>query len=169
MPAYGNQKDYAIIHLFFHMAIELQLVRKVSSNNQMILTIHKQRLSSFESLTDSEKHVTLLETFWTKLDWKTLQRGPYPRTPNNIDALFDYLNEFPAGEILIVKDIHNLKDFIEKYDHFLYFFDCFGLWKFEINNEISYQKDSDIKIVAKSIELTTLFKTLHENPPLFQE
>lgn len=160
VPTHGNQEDYPMVHLFFQLALELDLIRKVVFKNQSILIIYKERLSSYQKLTNSEKYVTLLETFWTKLDWKTLQKGKRSRWPSNIDILFEYFKNISSSKAFSVKEVPEIEKGIEYYDHFLFYFSYFGFWEFTIDEDISYQPDSYVSVAAKTIKLTPLLKTL---------
>lgn len=159
VPSHGNQRDYPMIHLFFHLALDVKLIRKVGTKSGIVLTVQQEGLSSYKKLTRSEQYVTLVETFWMNLDWEELQfrqRG----APSNIDILFDYLNQFPAGTRLPLEQYDELERRLDRYEYFLYYFSYFGFWELEIDD--SYQPDHYLKVKAKSIKTTPLFRKLVE-------
>src|SRR5690625_4787874 len=64
----GDQIDYPVIHLFFHLGLELDLIRKIGTKGNIFLEIEPNRFSPYKKLTESEQYITLLEMFWINLD-----------------------------------------------------------------------------------------------------
>src|SRR5690606_32226762 len=161
VPLKSNQPANPLLHLFFHLAFKLELLKKASLGSGIIATIHEENVADFQSMTKSERYVSLLECFWTKADWNELQGGYFQQAPSNIDFLFEDLLDFPPNKELLVSKDQNFDDRIYNYEHFLFYLDFFGLWKVVIDEEKSNEHSINHH-VAKSITLTPLFKQLQE-------
>ena len=93
----SNQIGYPLLHFYFQLAVELELVQKRAMGSAIVATIHGDSLAAFKSLTATEQYVSLLECFWMKANWRELQGGRYSREPYNVDALFGYLKNTPTN------------------------------------------------------------------------
>lgn len=155
----SNQPAYPLLHLFFHLALQLELLQKRSVGGGMIAAVHREHLVEFKRMTPSERYVSLLECFWTEADWKELQGGYYGKAPSNVDVLFEFLEPFPANKELKVSRYGNLKYVLFDYEHFLFYFSYFGLWNIVLDEEKTKEKSVNYH-EAKTIVLTPLFKCL---------
>lgn len=156
----SNQIGYPLLHLFFQLAVELELVQKRAMGSAIVATIHVDNLAVFKSLTTTEQYVTLLDCFWMKANWRELQGGRYHREPYNMDALFAYLENVPTDKELKVRQDPELINLLYEFGYFLLYFSYFGFWQVQLDEE----KRKENHYRAKTIELLPLFKQL--TPPL---
>ncbi|MFY3791804.1 IS1096 element passenger TnpR family protein [Ureibacillus sp. MALMAid1270] len=152
----SNQPAYPILHLFFILGLELKLLQKTSTGSGIKATVNEQRLGVYRSLTPSEQYVTLLECFWLKADWDELQGGYHRRGPDNVDFLFETLSAYPIDTKIEISQEKDLEDMLYRYNHFLFYFELFGLWKVEIDDEMTNRLSVNYH-GAKSLILTPLF------------
>lgn len=87
----SNQSAYPLLHLFFHLGLKLRLLQKKILNRSLVVEINGELFSQFKKKTASEQYVTLLDCFWTEVDWESLQKQNFRHIPSNVDRLFDYL------------------------------------------------------------------------------
>jgi hypothetical protein len=158
----GNQPDYPLIHLFFHLGLTLDLVRIVSSKSGAVFAVNAERIAIYKSLTPTEKFVSHLIAFWIDVDWEKIQEGYYKHAPQNIDFLFELLGPFPASEKIKMNKVKHLKQELFQFEHFLYYFSYFGLWHVTIDEENSHQPGRTKHKLAKTIELTPFYKWVEE-------
>jgi Plasmid pRiA4b ORF-3-like protein len=65
------QLAFSLLNTFFFIAqtAELFYVKKNEKNSKNELFIKEDRIRVYDSMTDDEKYITLLEAFWCYLDW----------------------------------------------------------------------------------------------------
>ncbi|WP_176448131.1 hypothetical protein [Lentibacillus sp. CBA3610] len=154
---YGNQDDYPMIHLLFHLTLTLGLTYKTWSKSGASLMTDPSRIDIFQELNTTEKYITLLNTFWTNMDWDELQKGRIGKVPSNVDLLLEYLEEQPFAKTLHVTE-SDLAMYLYSYESFLYYFDYFGFWEFEEKDALTESTDYPREIEPKSIKLMPTFK-----------
>lgn len=159
-PEKGNQDDYPLIHLFFHLALTLHLTYKTGSKSSASLLTDSDRVATYKVLNVVEQYVTLLDTFWTKTDWEEIQKGRVGKVPSNIDFLLENLEEMPFAKNIQVDEADRLDDQLDSYENFLYYFGYFGLWKFEPKSMNSVNVDYARGTEPKSIKLMPRLKKL---------
>ncbi|WP_332628566.1 IS1096 element passenger TnpR family protein [Halalkalibacter flavus] len=158
----GNQPDYPLIHLFYHLAITLELVGKESMSGGEVLVVDVERVSLFKELPISGQFFSLLIAFWIEVDWDLLQEGYHKGAPDNILFLFEQLESHPAGKVIELSKYDILQQLLSRFEHFLHYFYYFGLWDVKIDEQKSYQPGSVKHKQAKSIKLTPFYKLLEE-------
>ena len=159
--ARSNQPGFAILHLFCTLGLELRLLQKNRTASGATLMLDPKRIADFQSLTVSEQYVTLLDCFWQKANWRDLEGGYFERAPENIDILFKKLAAYPANSEIRISEDEDLRRMLYNYEHFLFYFEFFGLWKVEINEEAS-RRVSTTYNVAKTLVLTPFFKQIQD-------
>ena len=152
----SNQIGYPLLHFYFQLAVELELVQKRAMGSAIVATIHGDNLASFKSLTATEQYVSLLECFWMKANWRELQGGRYSREPYNVDALFGYLESTPTNQVLNVRKDPKLTNILYEFSYFLLYFSYFGFWYVQLDEE----ERKENRFRAKSITLLPLYKQL---------
>lgn len=152
----SNQIGYPLLHLFFQLAIKLELIQKRASGSTSVAAIHEENLALFKTMTTSEQYVSLLDCFWMHADWRELQGGRYHREPYTIKSLFTYLEQFPIHNKVVISKDRELSNLLYDYGYFLLYFSYFGLWQVVLDEE--ERKDNHYR--AKTIELQPLFKQL---------
>lgn len=162
VPLKNNQPGYPLLHLFFLVSIELDLLRKEPLHSQKTVTLQSKRYEEFMKLTTSEQYVALLEVFWMKVDWDYLQGGYFEMAPHSIDILFDKLDDYPANKIIYINKNDILRRLFFDFENFLYYFHYFGFWEV-VFDENETKKVSPTYRAAKSIILTPLFKRVQES------
>lgn len=115
------QYKYLLLHLFYYLAIGGKIL-KIDYSRSTKYLIKNKNFETYKKLSESEKYLFLLETFWLDCDWEKLQA---PKTNTDIEYdLENYLDEIMNQREPIVNDQlkYNLGAFI-KYLNFL------GLWE----------------------------------------
>lgn len=74
MPATANQSAYPHMHLFYHLAFELDLLQSMGQT----VMLNKECADEFMDMTRSEKYVSLLNCFWTLVSWRALNDNRPP-------------------------------------------------------------------------------------------
>lgn len=138
----ANQDDVPYVHLLYYIAMELRLIRKVTSKSISRLMIDEERVTAFKELKEAEKYVTLLEAFWTKVDWNELTKGYSRRYVSMVDFWLEELIEkdIPYGTWLYTAENHSCSlitygetfEQLLDYGYFLYYFEYFGLWEVQV-------------------------------------
>lgn len=153
-----TQTGYPLINLFYHLSITLDFIRVNRTPSTAEALIQKERINQFSALTETEQYVTLLQAFWTEIDWEVLQGEQWGRVPY-IPVLLGELEEFPAEERLEISKHGDLKFLLREYGQFFHHFSYFGFWRFEEDEEKSKGSPGRPKLtVAKTITLTHFFK-----------
>lgn len=159
--ARSNQPGFAILHLFCTLGLELRFLKKNRTASGATLTVNSKRVADYQSLTASEQYVTLLDCFWQQADWYELQGGYFEKAPDDIEFLFEALSAFPANVEIKISEDKDLGRMLYKYELFLFYFEFFGLWKVEIDEEAS-RRVSTTYNEAKTVVLTPFFKHIQE-------
>lgn len=162
LTARGQQQDYPLLHLFFHLGLVLGVLRKMKAPGGTYLQVQEKRLSEFKKLTYTEQYVALLEAFWQDADWDDLQGTGFGKAPTNIDFLIEHLEKYPINKKIYIKNSQFLNELLYFFEHFLYYFDFFGIWKVEIEEKQDHASSIKSHYKAKSIVLTPLYKLLEE-------
>ena len=152
----ATQSYYPVINLFMELAQKLELVRTSTSGLSTVLIVDDEQLGNFEQLTITERYVSLFQCFWLQANWEELQGGLYAATPNNVDFLLEELNDFPVNTKITLSKHPSLKNFLERYGHFLLHFQYFGFWEVELDESVQPKT----KVRAKSIKIQPFLKPL---------
>lgn len=156
-----EQKYYPYIHFFHTLMLQSRLFRKVpikTGNDQLQAT---ERLALYNNLTNVEKYLFMLETFWIDVDWDELQDKRNHLVPETLQHLFYHLMQQNSDGIaspnqkqkslldnqIIFRDMRN-------WNHFLLYFEWFGLWKCELDEEAMKLHHYKDWYLAKSITVT---------------
>ncbi|TYS40761.1 plasmid pRiA4b ORF-3 family protein [Bacillus infantis] len=157
-----TQTGYPLINLFYHLSITLDFMRVNRTPSTAKALIQKERINQFSALTETEQYVTLLQAFWTEIDWEVLQGEQWGRVPY-IPVLLGELEEVPAEEPLDIPMHGELKSLLRGYGQLFHHFSYFGFWRFEKDEEKSKGSPGRPKLtVAKTITLTHFFKKIEE-------
>lgn len=155
----ANQSSYPALHLFFQLANGLGLIRKMSEGSARYAMLQKKIADKFKQKSPEEQYVLLLKVFWIDADWDETQGGKRHRGPDNIDFLFQELTAYPAGEKIKMNANSDIKNMLDHFEFYLYYFKLFGLWSFE--RDVEMEQAKLLKwICPLSITLTPLFKRL---------
>lgn len=158
----SNQIGYPLLHLFFELALNLELIQRKAIGSTNVVVINKENMTNFKALTISEQYVSLLNCFWTKADWRELQGSRYGSVPINMDSLYEHIEKIPVNKELKVREDRDLQSLLYDYGYFLLYFSYFGFWKVVLDEE--QRKSNHYK--ASSIVLLPLIKQLF--PPLIK-
>ncbi len=157
VPKFASQTSYPILHLFYCLSIELDLIKIKTTSTTKSVLVQNERIAQFANLTMTEQYVTLLEAFWMRLNWDELQgdsRGAVPY----LEFLLEDLKDYPANKPISVQ---RLGDRLERFGHFFYYFKYFGLWSFEMDEDLAIRYEQPNRTFAKSITLTPFFKEIY--------
>jgi len=152
----SNQSDYPLLHLFFHLAMKLELIQKKVKGSVVVAVIQKENMTVFKNLTRSEQYVSLLNCFWLKVDWFEIKGSHYHQEPFNVPFLISYLEELQIQKELKLLEDRELNNLLYDYGYFLLYFSYFGFWHVELDEE--QRKENRYR--AKSVICMPLFKQL---------
>ncbi|MDC3417434.1 plasmid pRiA4b ORF-3 family protein [Aquibacillus salsiterrae] len=158
VPKHSTQIGYPKIHLFYHLSINLDFIRIKRTQTSALALVQSKQIDEFMELTSTEQYVTLLEVFWMETDWEDLQGETWNIEPNNVDLLFEELENYPANKVIQLKQYKDIENTVYRYGQFFYYFSYFGFWTFEIDEIESNKPDRPKRTVAQSIMLTPFFK-----------
>lgn len=133
----AQQEQYPYIHLFYHLALSGHLVEKVSVGSGNPLLRITPRWNTYIKLTDTEKYLFLLETFWVDVNWTNLLSKETNRIPVQLllpDIFTKLLDEKAQYRIDLNKETM-LASFIYNWNYFLLCIEWFGLWVCERDQE----------------------------------
>lgn len=146
---YTEQEYYPYIHFFYYLSLSGGLVKKESGKGGKLFLYPTEKLHLYKELTDEGKYFFLLETFWVDMNWATLLN----KSHNTLLApLQELLYIFSQESVELNERV--LSKNLDKWNHFLLYFEWFGFWECEINQEridTNYRKN---QYFAKSIKLT---------------
>ncbi|WP_166638012.1 plasmid pRiA4b ORF-3 family protein [Halanaerobium saccharolyticum] len=115
------QYKYLLLHLFYNIAIAGKIL-KIDYSRSTKYLIKDKNFESYKKLSESEKYLFLLETFWLDCDLEKMQS---PKTNTNIEFnLENYLDKLMDRKQLIFND--QLKYHLGA---FLKYLNYLGLWK----------------------------------------
>lgn len=160
IPIKKTQEDYPLLHLFYILSIKLQLIKKNRMSNGVYASVNPKLLEEYYHLSATEQYLVLLQCFWEKIDWSVFKRRNGFDSPENTNLLFEALEAYEANTVINIESNKHLKTILPKYDHFLFYFSYFVMWKVELNEN---KERSRANFIAKTVELTPLFKKI-ESP-----
>ena len=136
-PSNAQQEHYPYIHLFYHLALSGHLVEKVSVGSGNLLLKITPRWNAYTELTDTEKYLFLLETFWVDMNWTNLLSKENNRIRVQLllpDIFTKLLDEKARYRIDLNKETM-LANLIYDWNYFLLFIEWFNLWVCERDQE----------------------------------
>lgn len=156
---YTDQESYPYIHLFYYLALSSRLLVKKYTKGGSSSFVQTERLQLYQELTDLEKYFFLLETFWVDLNWAKLLNERYNTLTLSQQEILFIFSKKKAGYTISINQHGEIDDDIlsnrlDIWNYFLLYFEWFGLWECEINQErvdTYYRKN---RYFAKSIKLT---------------
>lgn len=154
-----TQEGYPLLHLFFVLALQLQLIRKTAGKGGTYATVLPTRVAAYQQLTAVEQYLVLLQCFWEKLDWSMLEKRQSYLVQKNIDVLFENLQNYRANKKITIKSDPLIDRFLYDFDHFLFYFSYFGFWQVEYDDQTV---NAGKYFIAKTIILKPLFKQLEK-------
>ncbi|MDF0728241.1 plasmid pRiA4b ORF-3 family protein [Cytobacillus sp. S13-E01] len=157
--SHTEQEYYPYIHLFYFLGLSGQLLKKESGKGGKFTLEQADRLQLYKELTDIEKYFFLLEILWVDVNWARLLNERYNSLTFSLQEIFFMLSEEKEGYKIFLQESGNLKerilaDRLDKWGYFLLYFEWFGFWECEIDQEhvdTYYRKN---QYFAKSIMLT---------------
>jgi len=115
------QYKYLLLHFFYNLSTAGKIL-KIDYSRSTKYLIKDKNFVLYKKLSESEKYLFLLETFWLDCDWEKMQ---LPKTNTNIEFnLENYLEKLMAFKKPIVND--QLK---YQLGAFLKYLDYLGLWE----------------------------------------
>lgn len=156
--AYTEQIYYPYIHFFYFLALSGRLFEKVLGKGGKMILHPTERIALYKKLTDIEKYFFLLETFWVDVNWaKLLDRSDNPLI-DSLHELFFICTQEKAGKVISLRNNNRWKLPYRLYDwNFFYlYFEWFGFWQCEIDQESVDLFGNKSNYFAKSIKLTFL-------------
>ncbi|MBT2218605.1 hypothetical protein KK120_22785 [Virgibacillus dakarensis] len=162
----ANQDDYPLIHLLFHLALTLRLTRKSALNNDTILILNPEMIDTFKALRPPEQYVTMLDVFWTKMDWGNLQERRYNNVKKIITVLLEEiekLERLPQKEVLMLEEstIEHLQ--LNGIRSFLCFWSYFGFMNVSFEETAIADTGQLLQTEIKSVELKPLMQKLSKS------
>jgi len=117
------QYKYLLLNFFYYLALAGKVL-KIDYSRSTKYLIKGKNFDAYKQLSESEKYLFLLETFWLDCDLEKMQT---PKNDNNIEINLErYLNKLMANEDLIVND--QLKFYLGA---FLKYLNYLGLWRID--------------------------------------
>ncbi|MFD1362101.1 plasmid pRiA4b ORF-3 family protein [Lentibacillus salinarum] len=154
---YSQQQFYPYIHLFFHIALSGKLTMKTGKGEQQRLD-HTDRWYTFKHLTDTEKYFFLLETFWVDVNWPKLLNIKHSRIHDMLPIVAEKLLAKTSGPSLDLRKETLLANLIVDWHNLLLYFEWFGLWLSEKDQEAIDNDKTKNSYFAKTITLTDFGK-----------
>src|SRR5699024_8760934 len=97
--SHTEQEYYPYIHFFYFLVLRGRLFEKVPAKGGKVKLQKTDRLSLFRKLSEVEKYLFLLETFWVDVDWDDLQNDGYNRVAQSVQDLFYFLMNENTGNL----------------------------------------------------------------------
>lgn len=115
------QYKYLLLNFFYYLALAGKVL-KIDYSHSIKYLIQGKNYEAYKKLSEVEKYLFLLETFWLDCDLEKMQA---PKNDNNIeDNLEKYLSRLVDNQDLIVND--QLKYFLGSFIKYLTYL---GLWQ----------------------------------------
>ncbi|MCM2534107.1 hypothetical protein NDK43_19235 [Neobacillus pocheonensis] len=113
----------------------------------------------YSELSDVEKYFFLLETLWVDVNWARLLNERNNLLSMSLQDLFYLLSQEKPGYTLSLKENKEaalgLSYRLDKWKYFFLYFEWFGLWECEADQELMNAYGTKGVYFAKSIRLTT--------------
>jgi hypothetical protein len=155
-----TQQHYPYIHFFYHLALSGRLLKKDSLSSKLQLTI-TERWHMFKRLTNTEKYMFLLETFWIDLDLAKLLDKDDSYVHLILNDMLTKLMDEKSGHLLQLKDKEPmLANLILNWNFSLLYLEWFGLWICEKDQERIDHYGKKSYYFAKTISLTPFGKKI---------
>ncbi|GGN61382.1 hypothetical protein [Oceanobacillus indicireducens] len=155
-----QQEHYPYIHFFYLLARGGSLIKQESADFSKRYIRITERRNLFDKLTDTEKYFFLLETFWVDLNWSKFvgnnHHSIYFMLPDVISKLLDK----KAGFRLQFHKQPLLANLIFHWNYFFLYFEWFGFWHSEKDQERMDHYHKNGYYFAKSIALTSFGKKM---------
>ncbi|WP_188725856.1 hypothetical protein [Lentibacillus populi] len=148
-----HQEQYPYIHLFYYLASSGKLLKKTSNplnKRQLQVT---ERWNMYQRLTDTEKYLFLLETFWVDTNWAKLLNQPINFVHFLLPDLLTKLIESKTRNFLLNED-SLLTNLITEWNYFFLYLEWFGIWVCETNEQTRHDyfpKQITLTIFGKNV------------------
>ncbi|MFT8310898.1 MAG: plasmid pRiA4b ORF-3 family protein [Sporolactobacillus sp.] len=157
-----NQSNHPLLHLLYHLAGTLRIMQITGKGSALYAALENGRNEDYKKKSSEEQYLLLLKAFWTEADWGDLQRNEdFERIPNHIGLLFYHLDKFSDSKRIDLENQPKISYLLEDFDFYLYYFQFFGLWSFELDEK--KRQSGKSRFYASSITLTPLFNDLDQS------
>ncbi len=120
----SDQPKYLFLNLLYHLGRYGQLFKIILAKQDSKLCIIES-YNMYCELTDTEKYMFLLESFWTKVDWTKAKVGRNGEFP--VWFVQDFLKKIASIDSGTIIHIEDVPGFLE-WGPFIDYFSFFGLW-----------------------------------------
>ncbi len=156
---YTEQEYYPLIHFFYYLALSGRILEKAPYKSNQFQLKGTERLNLYKELTDTEKYIFLLETFWVDTNWARLNNKRHNSFSLSLHEVFSLLIEKQPGSTLVISGEEDRKALMLNHitydwNYFFLYFEWFGLWVCEKNQERIEDYGTKDVYFAKSITLT---------------
>ncbi|MDC3418094.1 IS1096 element passenger TnpR family protein [Aquibacillus salsiterrae] len=135
VTAHSQQEYYPYIHFFYYIALAGRLVEKVSLNSTKPQLKVSERWNLFSKLTDTEKYLFMLETFWVDVNWSRLLDNKKNAVHHILPDIFGKLVGESLGSGIQLDENPLLSNLTFDWHHFFLYFEWFGIWNCEKDQE----------------------------------
>lgn len=166
---HSQQEYYPYIHFFYHMALAARLIKKESTDSNITYVKLTKRWNKFNQLTNTEKYIFLLETFWIDMDWALTSDVHYNPIHLMIEDVFSKLLN-KNSSLQLNNKYSLLYRYTRYWNHFFLYLEWLGIWVCESDIEEIKRSHKKNYYYAKSITLTSFGEKvipilLKERPP----
>lgn len=146
----AEQSYYPYIHFFFYIALASGLVQVVSPTSSHTHLVITDRWSDYKQLTEPEKYLFLLETFWVDVNWSTILGQENNPVFLIIEKVF---TDIIKKERLQLKGTV-LQILTKDWNYFFAYLEWFGFWINELDHEEMDKANRKNRFHVKSLFLT---------------
>lgn len=157
--SYTGQEYFPYMHFIYYLAISGGLLEKASVKTGKLQLMETDRIRLYNELTAVEKYFFLLETFWVDVNWARLLETHYYEIALPLQEVFSAINL----EQLKLPDLRwnngraaktGLAQLFDNFNYLPLYFEWFGFWKCEADQERINNYFQKNHYFAKSISLT---------------
>ncbi|MDC3416643.1 hypothetical protein [Aquibacillus salsiterrae] len=158
VTANSQQIHYPYIHFFYHIALAGRLVEKtlLDSTTPRLLITDLSRV--FYKLTDTEKYLFLLETFWVDVNWKRLLDKKVSGVHDILPDVFNILISEKLKSGLQLDKERLLSNLTFDWNYLFLYLEWLGIWMCEEDQARIDDYGSEKYYFVKSIALTSFGK-----------
>lgn len=152
-----QQESYPYIHFFYHIAVAGRLVEKVFLDSNKPRLRVTDRYNVYCNLTDTEKYMFLLESFWVDVNWSSISTKKKVYVHQFLPDIFRKLIESPEAQMRLDQNAL-LANLTSNWHYFFLYFEWFGIWLCEKDQERIEHAGNKSCYFVKTIKLTTFGK-----------
>ncbi|MHB8127192.1 MAG: IS1096 element passenger TnpR family protein [Desulfitobacteriaceae bacterium] len=127
-----NQLSYPLLNLFYHLALNGKLLRKVQAKGDRYELQPTERYNRYQDLRSVEKYFFLLETLWIQVDWKELNSTSWRYdVGQNIGNVFKFVSKQVPNKVIKVDSAQDkiFKHLLDSLNQHVLTLSFFGLWE----------------------------------------